>query len=171
VAKATADRIRADQGDMDISTIVNPWLALFTEQLALLSNIPPAYIMLAAVIPLLIALLMRDLLATLWTALFALGAISLCATQEINWTVLATFEAMAGFLLAATAVIWRRQRRVRRDELRVIRDELSELKELLNALVVCEQRRISKSLHSPLDTTALPQRGVEGESRIPIAPK
>ena len=156
---------------MDISTIVNTWLASFTEQLALLSNIPPAYIMLAAVVPLLIALMSRDLMATLWTTLFALGAISLCATQEINWTLLATFEATAGFLLAATAVIRRRQSRAHRDELRVIRDELGELKELLNALVVCEQRRISKSLHSPLDTTALLQRGVEGKTKIPIAPK
>ena len=58
---------------MDISTIVNPWLAWFTDQLALLSNLPPAYIMLAAVVPLLIALMSRDLMATLWTSLFALG--------------------------------------------------------------------------------------------------
>ena len=156
---------------MDISTIVNPWLAWFTDQLALLSNLPPAYIILAAVVPLLIALMSRDLVATLWTSLFALGAISLCATQEINWTLLATFEATAGFLVAATAVIRRRQSRAQRDELRVLRDELSGLKERLNALEACERRRISKSLHSPLDTTALLVPGEDAETKIPIAPK
>ena len=156
---------------MDISTIVNPWLAWFSEQLAVLSNLPPIYIMVAAVVPLLIALMSRDLLATLWTALFALGAISLCATQEMNWTLLATFETTAGLLLAATAVIWRRQRRANRDELRAIRDELSGLKERLNALEACERLRISKSLHRPLDTSALLLPVEDAETKIPIAPK
>ena len=58
---------------MDISTIVNPWLAWFADQIALLSNLPPAYIGLAAIVPFLIALTSRDLMATLWTSLFALG--------------------------------------------------------------------------------------------------
>ena len=156
---------------MDISTIVNPWLSWFADQLALLSNLPPAYIMLAAVVPLLIALMSRDLVATLWTTLFALGAISLCATQEINWTLLATFEATAGFLLAATAVIRRRQSRAQRDELRVLRDELIGLKERLNALEACERLRISKSLHRPLDTSALLMPVEDAETKIPIAPK
>jgi signal transduction histidine kinase len=156
---------------MDISTIVNPWLSWFADQLALLSNLPPAYIMLAAVVPLLIALMSRDLLATLWTALFSLGAISLCAAQEISWTLLATFEATAGLLLASTAVIWRRQRRAHRDELRAVRDELCGLKERLIALEACERLRISRSLHRPLDTTAMLLRGEAAETKFPIAPK
>jgi len=46
----------------------------------------------------------RDLLATLLTALFALGAILLCATQATNWTLSAAFEATAAFLLAFVAL-------------------------------------------------------------------
>ena len=155
---------------MDISTIVNPWLAWFADQIALLSNLPPAYIGLAAIVPFLIALTSRDLMATLWTSLFALGAISLCATQEVSWALLAAFEIAAAFLLAATAIIRRRQSR-HPDKLGVIRGELSELKERLNALEACERRRISKSLHSPLDTTALLVPGEDAETKIPIAPK
>jgi membrane protein implicated in regulation of membrane protease activity len=156
---------------MDISTIVNPWLSWIADQLALLSNLPPAYIMLAALVPLLIALTLRDLLATLWTALFALGAISLCAAQEINWTLLATFEATFGLVLAATAVIWRRQRRAHRDELRAVRDELSGLQERLNALEACERLRNSRSLHRPLDTAAMLLRGEDAKKKFSIAPK
>jgi hypothetical protein len=158
----------ADEAAMDISTIVNPWLAWVTDQLALLSNVPPAYIVSASVVSVLIALMSRDLLATLWTSLFALGAISLCATQEINWSLLATLEAAAGFLLASTAVVRRRQSRAHPDELRVIRDQLSGLEERLIALKAYERLRISKSLHTPrrIDMTELLKK-----SKIPIAPK
>ena len=158
---------------MDISTIVDPWLASFTDQLALLSNVPPAYIISASVVSVFIALMSRDLLATLWTSLFALGAISLCATQEINWSLLATLEAAAGFLLAATAVVRRRQSRAHPDELRVIRDELSGLEERLITLEAYERRRISKSLHTPrrIDRTELLNTAEDAKSKIPIAPK
>src|SRR5437773_6929478 len=163
----------ADEAAMDLSTTVNPWLAWFTDQLALLSNVPPIFIISASVVSVLIALMSRDLLAALWTSLFALGAISLCATQEINWSLLATLEAAAGFLLAATAVVRRRQSRAHPDELRVIRDELSGLEERLITLEAYERRRISKSLHTPrrIDMTELLNTAEDAKSKIPIAPK
>ena len=160
---------------MDLSTIFDQWLTWFADQLALLSNLPAAYIGLAAVVPLLIALMLRDLLATLSTALFALGVISLCATQDVNWAHLAIFEATAGLLLASAAVVRRRQSRALRAELQSIRDELSGFNERLNALEVCERRRIMESLHSRnrMDTTGLLTPAAEArhsETKIRIAP-
>jgi UDP-N-acetylmuramyl pentapeptide phosphotransferase/UDP-N-acetylglucosamine-1-phosphate transferase len=108
--------------------------------------------------------------------MLALGAISLCATQEISWAPLAIFAAAAAFLLAVTAVIRRRQSRTLRDELRVDREELCELKERLNVLEMCERRRIMESqrrpLHNMMDTTGLLSPMEDSEkAKIPIAPK
>ncbi len=157
--------------------MLNPWLTGFADQLALLSNLPPAYIGLAAIVPLLIALMSRDLLATLWTALFAFGAISLCATQEINWTALATFEVAAGFLLAFATIIRRLRGRALRTKLQAVRDELSRLEERLNVLEEYERRRIMGSLRAApvrnLDMTEpfLAEVAPNSEGNLSIVPK
>jgi hypothetical protein len=127
---------------MDISTYLDPTLTWFAGQLAWLSQVPPAYIAAAAVAPVLIALMARSLLATLWAALFALGAISLCAMEAAPWTLLATFEALAGFLLAFSAMIWGRRNRV-------VRDELDDLKRRLNQLEAIDDRKFMVSLRNP----------------------
>ena len=101
---------------MDISKVFNSLLTWFADQLALLSNPVSASIGLAAIVPLLIAIVVRDRTATLVTALFALGAISVCATQEINWTLLAIFEATTALLLAFVATIRQRRSRAFHDE-------------------------------------------------------
>ena len=105
-------------------------------------------------------------------SLFGLGAISLCATQEINWTLFATFEATAAFLLAFTAVVRQRRSRALRDE------ELRALKGRLNVLEACERRRIMQSLRSAprnvFDTTgllAVAEDVPDFETKFPIAPK
>jgi hypothetical protein len=123
-------------------TILAPALAWFADQLASLSGLAPAYIGLAAVTPLLIALLMRDLLAILWTALFALAAISLCATQAAHWTILAAFGAAGGFLLVFSAVVWRRRSRM-------FRNDFDGLKARLDRLEAAEERKFMKSLRDP----------------------
>ena len=164
---------------MDISTVINPWLAWFAEQIALLSNLPPAYIGLAAIVPFVIALMSRDLLASLWTALLALGAISLCVTQEANWgALLATFGTMAGFLLASAAIIRQRQSQALHKELRLICDELGGLQERLEVLEEYERRRIMERqrnpIHNRMDTTGLPalaEDATDFQSMISIAPK
>jgi hypothetical protein len=161
---------------MDVSTVIDPWLAWFADQIGLLSNLPPAYIALAAIVPFLIALMSRDLLASLWTALFALGAISLCGTQQINWgPVIATFGTMASFLVASAAVIRQRQSRVLRDELRLVCDELGGLKERLQALEAYERRKIMQwqrnPTHSGLDSGGLLALAEDSRSKISIAPK
>jgi hypothetical protein len=101
--------------DMDISTVFNSLLTWFDDQIALFSNPLSATIGLVAIVPLLIAMMMRDGTATLVTALFALGAILLCATQEIDWTLFAIFQATAAFLLAFAAIIRQRRSRAFRD--------------------------------------------------------
>jgi hypothetical protein len=60
---------------MDFLLYVNSALNWLNGQLAWLTDIPPAYIAAAAVVP----VVARNLLATLWTILFALGTVSLCA--------------------------------------------------------------------------------------------
>jgi hypothetical protein len=127
---------------VSIPTILDPVLAWVADQLTRLSGLAPAYISLAAVAPLLIALLMRDLPATLWTALFALVAISLCATQSANWTMLAAFGAAAGFLLVISAVLWRRRSRI-------LRNDFDGLKARLDRLEAAEERKFIMSLRDP----------------------
>lgn len=127
---------------MDIATYLDVTLAWFAGQLAWLSEISPAYIAAAAVIPVLIALMTRSLLATLWTALLALGAISLCALEAAPWALLATFEAAAGCLLAFSAMIWARRRRA-------VRDELDDLKRRLNQLEAVNDRKFMVALLNP----------------------
>ena len=78
--------IIANSTDMDISTVFNSLLTWFADHVALFSNPLSATIGFVAIVPLLIAMMMRDGTATLVTALFALGAILLCATQESDWT-------------------------------------------------------------------------------------
>jgi hypothetical protein len=160
---------------MDIS-VIDPWLAWFADQLALLSNLPPTYIALAAIAPFLIALISRDLLASLWTALFALGAISLCGTQQINWgPLIATFGTMAGFLLVSAAVIRKRHSRALRDELQLVCDELGGLKQRLEALEAYERRKIMEWQRNPThgrsDTAGLLTLAEESTSKVSIAPK
>jgi cell division protein FtsW (lipid II flippase) len=87
-----------------------------------------ATIGLVAIVPLLIAMMMRDGTATLVTALLALGAILLCATQESDWTLFAIFQATAAFLLAFAAIIRQRRSRAFRDQ------ELHTLKRRLNVV-------------------------------------
>jgi hypothetical protein len=127
---------------VSIPTILDPVLAWVADQLTWLSGLAPAYLSLAAVTPLLIALLTRDLLATLWTALFALAAISLCATQAADWTILAAFGAAAGFLLVFSAVVWRRQSRM-------FRNDFDGLKARLDRLEAADQHKFMKSLLNP----------------------
>jgi hypothetical protein len=127
---------------VSIPTILDPVLAWVADQPTRLSGLAPTYISVAAVAPFLIALLMRDLLATLWTALFALVAISLCATQAANWTMLAAFGAAAGFLLVISAVLWRRRSRI-------LRNDFDGLKGRLDQLEAAEERKFIKSLRDP----------------------
>jgi hypothetical protein len=138
---------------MDISTVFNFLLTWFADQLAWFSNPLSASIGLMAIVPLLIAMMLRDRTATLVTALFALGAIWLCATQEIDWTLLAIFEATAAFFLAFAAIIRQRRSRALRDE------ELHALKWRISVIEACERRRFMKSVNdapqNPLDTTGL----------------
>src|SRR5215208_5995423 len=96
---------------MDVSTLLDSLRTWFTDQPGLHSNLGPACIALTAIVPLLIALMMRDLVATVWAALFALGATSLYATQQMNWTLLNTLEATAAFFLAFGAVVQQRRNR------------------------------------------------------------
>ena len=126
---------------MDILAVFNSLLTWFAGQLALLSNPLSASLGLVATVPLLIAIMERDRTATLVTALFALGTISLCAAQEINWTLLAIFEATAAFLLAFAAVIRQRRSRAFHDE------ELHALNGRISVLETCERRRLMMSLH------------------------
>ena len=138
---------------MDIPTVFNSLLTWFADQVALFSNPLSATIGLVAIVPLLIAMMMRDGKATLVTALFALGAISLCATQEINWNLFAIFEATAAFLLAFAAIIRQRRSRAFHDE------KLHALKGRISVLETCERRRLMMSLHDApcnlIDTTGL----------------
>jgi hypothetical protein len=124
---------------MDIPTDLNIALAWFAARLAWLSQVPPAYIGGAAVIPVLMALMTRSLLATLWTALFALGAVSLCAVEAAPWALLAVLEGAAGFLLAISAMIWSRR-------YRVVRGELEDLKRRLNQLEAVNERELMVAL-------------------------
>jgi hypothetical protein len=112
----------------------------FTDQLVWLSSLPPTYIALGAVVPLLISVMTRDLMAVLVSGLFAVAIISLAATQEVNWTLFATFEATVVFPLAFAALIRQRRSRLLHDE------ELNELKERLKVLEAWEQRRIMATL-------------------------
>ena len=86
-------------------------------------------------------------------SLFALSVISLCATQEINWTLLAIFEATAAFFLAYAAIIRQRRSRALRDE------ELNVLKGRLSVIEARERLRCMKSLHDEprnmIDSTGL----------------
>ena len=149
---------------MDIPTVFNSLLTWFADQVALFSNPLSATIGLVAIVPLLIAMMMRDGKATLVTALFALGAISLCATQEINWTLFAIFEATAAFLLAFAAIIRQRRNRALRDE------ELHTLKRRFSVVEACERRRVMESLHDAprnlIDTNGL----VTPAEEAPVAP-
>jgi hypothetical protein len=127
---------------MDVSTYLNITLTWFAGQLAWLSQVPPAYIAAAAVAPVLIALLTRNLLAALWTALLALGAVSLCALEAAPWGLLATFDAAAGFLLAFSAMMWSRR-------YRAAREELGDLKRRLNQLEEVNDRNFMVALRNP----------------------
>jgi hypothetical protein len=97
----------------------------------------------AAVVPVLLALLTRNLLAVLWTALLALAAVALCATQAVPWDVLATLAAAAGFLVAFSAIV-----RGRRD--RALRAELAELQVRLNQLEADDARKFMVALRNPV---------------------
>jgi len=161
---------------MDISTLLESLPTWFTDQPVLYSNVGLAYIALTAIVPLLIAVMMRDLLAFLWAALFALGAISLYATQQMNWTLLNTLAATAAFFLAFGAVVQQRLIRKLHDQERA--QELSELKARLNVLEACEQRRIMRSLNRlPLNTADMNELMPPSEeakdpgANFPIAPK
>ena len=149
---------------MDIPTVFNSLLTWFADQVALFSNPLSATIGLVAIVPLLIAMMMRDGKATLVTALFALGAISLCATQEINWTLLAIFEATTALLLAFVATIRQRRSRAFHDE------ELHALNGRISVLETCERRRLMMSLHDAprnlIDTNGL----VTPAEEAPVAP-
>src|SRR6516162_9841361 len=112
----------------------------FTDQLAWLSGLPLTYIGLGAIVPLLIAVMTRDLTPILVTGLFALAVISLAATQEMNWNLFAAFEATAAFPLAFAVLIRQRRSRLLHDK------ELNELKERLKVLEAWEQRRIMATL-------------------------
>ena len=103
---------------MSIPTILDPVLAWVADQLTWLSGLAPAYISLAVV------------------------AISLCATQAANWTMLAAFGAAAGFLLVISAVLWRRRSRI-------LRNDFDGLKARLDRLEAAEERKFIKSLRDP----------------------
>jgi hypothetical protein len=127
---------------MDISAYLNMTLAWFASQFASLSQVPPAYIAAAAVVPVLMALVAGNLLATLWTALLALCAVDLCTMEAVPWNVLAMLAVAAGFLLALSAMIGKRRNRA-------LRDELAELKGRLNQLEVDEARKFMVALRNP----------------------
>jgi len=150
---------------MDILAVFNSLLTWFAGQLALLSNPLSAFLGLVATVPLLIAIMVRERTATPVTALFALGTISLCAAQEINWTLLAIFEATAAFLLAFAAIIRQRRSRAFHDE------KLHALKGRISVLETCERRRLMMSLHDApcnlIDTTGL----LTPADDAPVAPK
>src|SRR5215216_86222 len=159
---------------MDNSASLDAWLAWFNYNQLLHSHVMLAYIGLMAVVPVLIALIMRDRIAVLWTGLFSLGIVSLGATKEINWTILATFEATAAFCLAFAAVIRQQRYGLAREE------ELQELRGLntrLNILEACEQRRVMQSLNRPFNTrdmTGLMAASEESHTsgtQFPIAPE
>jgi hypothetical protein len=127
---------------MDISTYVNITLTWFSGQLAWLSEVPPAYIAAAAVVPVLVALMARNLLAVLWTVLLGFGAISLCALEAAPWALLAAFAVAAGILLAFSAMVWGRRNRI-------IRDELDDLTRRLNQLEASRDREFMVALRNP----------------------
>jgi membrane protein implicated in regulation of membrane protease activity len=122
-----------------------------SERFVWLSGLPLTYIGLGAIVPLLVALMARDRMAILVTGLFALMVILLCTTVEMNWSLLATFEAAAAFPLALVAIIRQRRSRSVHDQ------ELNELSERLKVLEAWEQRRIMASLRdgpgNSLETT------------------
>lgn len=119
---------------MDVTAALDPWLARVAHQVTWLAELPPAYIALAGLVPLLIALISRQLLAVLWTALFAASTVALCATQDVHWTLLATFGALVSFLLVITLVILNKNNRI-------AREELIGLQKRVDALEANEQRK------------------------------
>jgi hypothetical protein len=127
---------------MDISAYLNITLTWFSGQLAWLSEVPPAWIAAAAVVPVLMGLMARSLLAVLWTVLLGLGAISLCALEAAPWALLAAFAVAAGFLLAFTAMIWGRRNRM-------VRAELDDLTRRLNQLEASGDRAFMVALRNP----------------------
>jgi len=163
---------------LDISTLFDPTLTWLSDRLASLLTLPPIYIGLAATIPLLIALIMRDLLMALVTGLFAVGLILLCATREFSWPLLATFEATAAFWLAFAVTIRQRRSQAPHKQKLSSFGEIDALKERLNVLETCERRRIMESLHSAprnlMDTTGLlapAEDALDSKTKFPIAPK
>jgi hypothetical protein len=127
---------------MNFPPYLNSTLNWLTGPLAWLTDTPPAYIAAAAVVPIVVALLARNLLAILWTILFALGTISLCATEAGPWAALATFEVTASFLLVFSLIIWARRNRI-------ARDELEDLKRRVNQLEAADDRKFMASLRNP----------------------
>jgi hypothetical protein len=129
---------------MDISTFSNPLSTWLTESLAFVSSHEAVFISIGAVLPLLIALIARDLLTAVWAGLFALGAVSVCAMYRVDYAILTTFAATAALCLALSTAIRERQRR---EEFRMLRTRISTLEAL-------EQRRMMELLNKPTATTA-----------------
>ena len=95
----------------------------------------------------------------------------LCATQEINWTLFALFQATAAFLLAFAAIIRQRRSRAFRDEeLHTLKWRLNVVERRLNVVEACERRRVMESLHDAprnlIDTNGL----VTPAEEAPVAP-
>jgi hypothetical protein len=127
---------------MDIWSFLDAFPVWLAEQVAKLSDLPPAYMGLAVLAPIVITLVIRDLLATLWLALFAIGALSLYAVQTVHWALFAIFIAAAEFLLVVTAIVRRRQNRL-------LRAELNSLRIRLDLLEAESQRKFMQSLRDP----------------------
>ena len=120
---------------MEVATLIDAWLMWFEGQLGAFSNFSPAHISVAAVVPFLIALSARSVLAILSTALLALAAIALCATQQVTWPVLAVLAVGGSFLVSFAAVIHRRTRRV-------LQRQLSAIEKRLDVLEACQERKL-----------------------------
>jgi hypothetical protein len=149
---------------MDILADFSFWTKWFADQLAWIAQLSPTYIGLAAILPLLITLVSRNLLATVGATLLALGTIALCVTQQVDWATLAILEGMAGFLLAVAAVIGRRKSRALRNELDVLNERIHELE------AAEERRLLIKLSQPPQNSTAVTERIISEEDSPGISP-
>ena len=159
---------------MELSPALGAWLIWSTHELTRHSALMLISTALLAIVPVLVALMMRDRIAVLCTGLLSLGVFWLSTGDEINWTALSVFEATAALGLALAAIGRGRADRVLHDHKL---QELNGLKARVKVLEACEQRRVMQSLNRPL-TTAEPTElmtASEGnhasESEFPVVPK